>query len=66
MKPYLIVVEDPVSDKLIDVAVIEAEDEQQAETKAQQLFPHLPDQDLCVYDVHELNHDYPDGWTYRD
>ncbi|MGB5063805.1 MAG: hypothetical protein WBQ37_08600 [Candidatus Competibacter sp.] len=66
MKPYLIVVEDPNSDRLIDVAVIEAEDEQQAETQAQQLFPHLPDQDLCVYDVHELNHDNPDGWTYQD
>lgn len=66
MKPYLIVVEDPNSDRLIDVAVIEAEDEQQAETQAQRLFPHLPDQDLCVYDVHELNHDNPDGWTYQD
>ncbi len=66
MKPYLIVVEDPSSDKLIDVAVIEAESEQQAETEAQRLFPHLPNQDLCVYDVHELNHDYPDGWTYQD
>ena len=66
MKPYLIVVEEPSSDKLIDVAVITAESEQQAETKAQRLFPNLPDQDLCVYDIHELNHDYPDGWTYRD
>lgn len=66
MKPYLIVVEDPSSDKLIDVAVIEAENEQQAEIKAQQLYPNLPGQDLCVYDVRELNRDYPDGWTYQD
>ncbi|MDS4068759.1 MAG: hypothetical protein RKO24_03980 [Candidatus Competibacter sp.] len=66
MKPYLVVVEDPSSDKLLNVALIQAETEQGAETKAQQLFPNLPDQDLCVYDVHELNHDNPDGWTYLD
>ena len=66
MKPYLVVVEDPSSDKLLNVALIQAETEQGAETKAQQLFPNLPDQDLCVYDVHELNHDYPDGWAYLD
>ncbi|MDS4021358.1 MAG: hypothetical protein RKR03_12735 [Candidatus Competibacter sp.] len=66
MKPYLVVVEDPSSDKLLNVALIQAENEQGAETKAQQLFPNLPDQDLCVYDVHELNHDNPDGWTYLD
>lgn len=66
MKPYLVVVEDPSSDKLLNIALIQAENEQEAETKAQQLFPNLPDQDLCVYDVHELNHDYPDGWTYLD
>ena len=66
MKPYLIVVEDPSSDQLIDVALIEADSEQEAETQAQRLFPNLPDQDLCVYDIHELNHDHPDGWTYRD
>jgi hypothetical protein len=66
MKPYLIVVEDASSDKLLNVALIQAENEQRAEAKAQQLFPNLPDQDLCVYDVHELNRDYPDGWTYLD
>lgn len=66
MKPYLVVVEDPSSDKLLNIALIQAENEQEAETKAQQLFPNLPDQDLCVYDVHELNHDNPDGWTYLD
>lgn len=66
MKPYLVIVEDPSSDKLLNVALIEAETEQAAEMIAQRLFPGLPDQDLCVYDVHELNHDYPDGWTYLD
>jgi len=66
MKPYLVVVEDPSSDKLLNVAIIQAETEQQAETQAQALFPQLPDQDLCVYDVHELNRGYPDGWTYQD
>lgn len=66
MKPYLVIVEDPSSDKLLNVALIEAENESQAETKAQLFFPGLPDQDLCVYDVHELNRDYPDGWTYLD
>jgi hypothetical protein len=60
MKPYLVIVEDPSSDKLLNVAII------QAETQAQALFPQLPNQDLCVYDVHELNHDHPDGWTYQD
>jgi hypothetical protein len=66
MKPYLIIVEDPASDKLLNVAVIQAENEPQAEAKAQKLFPNLPEEDLCVYDVHELNHDNPDGWTYLD
>lgn len=66
MKPYLIVVEDPASDKLRDVALVLAESEQQAEIKAQNLFPGLPVQDFCVYDVHEVNHDFPDGWTFRD
>jgi len=66
MKPYLVIVEDPGSDKLLNVALIEAETEQAAETIAQRLFPGLPHQDLCVYDVRELNHDYPDGWTYLD
>jgi hypothetical protein len=66
MKPYLVIVEDPSSGKLLNVALVQAEHEQQAETKAKQLFPNLPDQDLCVYDVHELNHDNPDGWTYLD
>jgi len=66
MKPYLVIVEDPSSDKLLNVALIQAANEQQAEGKAQQLFPGLPEQDLCVYDIHELNRDYPDGWTYTD
>jgi hypothetical protein len=66
VKPYLVIVEDPSSDKLLNVAIIQAEYEQEAETKAQQMFPNLPDEDLCVYDVHELNHDCPDGWTYLD
>ena len=66
MKPYLVIVEDPSSDKLLNVALIEAETELQAATKAKQLFPGLPDQDLCVYDVHEMNRDCPDGWTYLD
>ena len=66
MKPYLVIVEDPSSDKLLNVAIIQAEYEQEAETKAQQMFPNLPDEDLCVYDVHGLNHDCPDGWTYLD
>ena len=66
MKPYLVLVEDPSSDKLLNVALVRAEHEQQAEAKAQQLFPHLPDEDLCVYDVQELGHDNPDGWTYLD
>ncbi|MFO1371909.1 MAG: hypothetical protein U1F42_05790 [Candidatus Competibacteraceae bacterium] len=66
MKPYLIIVEDPSSDKLRNVALVQADNEQQAETKAQQIFPGLPDQDLCVYDVHELTHDNPNGWTYMD
>lgn len=66
MKPYLVIVEDPSSDRLLNVGLVRAENEQQAETKAQQLFPNLPDEDLCVYDVHELNHDNPEGWTYLD
>mgnify|MGYP000928125848 FL=1 len=66
MKPYLVIVEDPGSDKLLNVALVRAEHEQQAETIAQRLFPNLPEEDLCVYDVHELNHDYPDGWTYLE
>ena len=66
MKPYLVIVEDPSSDKLLNGAPVRAEHEQQAEAKAQQLFPHLPDEDLCVYDVQELGHDNPDGWTYLD
>jgi hypothetical protein len=66
MKPYLVIVEDPSSDKLLNVGLIQAESEQQAETKAQQLFPNRPDEDWCVYDVHELNHDNPEGWTYLD
>ncbi|MFZ4791266.1 MAG: hypothetical protein ACOYMW_10325 [Candidatus Competibacteraceae bacterium] len=66
MKPYLVIVEDPSSDQLINVAIIQAETEQQAEIQAQVLFPPLPDQDSCVYDVHELTHHYPGGWTYQD
>ncbi|MBL8251250.1 MAG: hypothetical protein JNK31_06255 [Candidatus Competibacter sp.] len=66
MKPYLVIVEEPSSDKVLDVALVRAEHEQQAETKAKALFPNFPDQDLCVYDIHELTHDYPDGWTYQD
>lgn len=66
MKPYLIVVEDPGSDKLLNVALVLAETEQRAEAKALELFPSLPDQDFCVYDVHEVNHDFPDGWAYQD
>ena len=66
MKPYLIIAEDPTSDKLLNVAIIHADNEPQAEVKARNLFPDLPDQDLCVYDVHELNRDDPDGWTYLD
>lgn len=66
MKPYLVIAEDPGSDKLFNVALVQAENEPQAETKAQQLFPDLPNEDLCVYDVHELGRDYPDGWTHLD
>ncbi|MBK7541365.1 MAG: hypothetical protein IPP10_14195 [Candidatus Competibacteraceae bacterium] len=66
MKPYLVIVEDPGSDKVLNVALIRAEHEQQADMEAKKLFPSFPDQDLCVYDVHELNHEYPDGWTYQD
>lgn len=66
MKPYLIVVEDPSSDKLLNAALVLAATEQQAELKARDLFPGLPNQDFCVYDVHEVNRDYPDGWTYQD
>lgn len=66
MKPYLIVVEDPGSDKLLNVALVLAETEQRAEARAQELFPGLPDQDFCVYDVHGVNRDFPDGWTYQD
>lgn len=66
MKPYLVIVEDLASDKLLNVAVIQAENESRAETKAQQLFPDRPEEDLCVYDLHELNHDNPDGWIYLD
>lgn len=66
MKPYLIIVEDPSSDKLLNVAVIHADNELQAEAQAQKLFPGLPEEDLCVYDVHEVNHDNPNGWTYLD
>ena len=66
MKPYLVIVEDPSSDKLLNVAILQAETEQQAEIQAQALFPQLPTQDLCVYDVHELSHDHPAGWTYQD
>ncbi|MFZ1326823.1 MAG: hypothetical protein WAT67_12535 [Candidatus Contendobacter sp.] len=66
MKPYLIVVEDPGSDKLLNVALTLAETEQQAEAKARDLFPGLPEQDFCVYDVHEVSHDFPNGWTYQD
>ena len=66
MKPYLIVVEDPGSDKLLNVALVLAETEQRAEAKAQELFPGLPEQDFCVYDVHGVNREFPDGWTYQD
>ncbi|TVR61207.1 MAG: hypothetical protein EA420_12475 [Candidatus Competibacteraceae bacterium] len=66
MKPYLVIAEDPGSDKLFNVALVQAENEPQAETKAQQLFPDLPSEDLCLYDVHELGRDYPDGWTHLD
>ncbi|MDV7392979.1 hypothetical protein RZS08_16530 [Arthrospira platensis SPKY1] len=66
MKPYLIIVEDPSADTLLNVAIVQAEHEPQAEAKARELFPDLPDQDFCVYDVHELNRDNPDGWTYLD
>ena len=66
MKPYLIIVEDPSTDKLLNVAVIQAAHEQDAEGKAQKLFPNLPHEDLCVYDLHELSHDYPDNWIYLD
>lgn len=66
MKPYLIVVEDPGSDKLLNVALVLAKTEQQAEAKAQELFPGRPEQDFCAYDVHEVVHDFPDGWTYQD
>jgi hypothetical protein len=66
MKPYLVIAEDPGSDRLFNVALVQAENEPQAETKAQQLFPDLPSEDLCVYDVHELGRDYPDGWTHLD
>lgn len=66
MKPYLIVVEDPSSDQLRNVALVLAETEQQAEARAQALFPGLPEQDFCVYDVHEVSRDFPEGWTYQD
>jgi hypothetical protein len=66
MKPYLIVVEDPGTDKLLNVALVLVETETQAEAKAQELFPGLPEQDFCVYDVHEINRDFPDGWTFQD
>ena len=66
MKPYLIVVEDPGSDKVLNVALILATTEQQAEAKAQELFPGLPNQDFCVYDVHEVTREFPEGWTYQD
>jgi hypothetical protein len=66
MKPYLIIVEDPASSRVLDVAVVLAETEERAEAKAQELFPGLPEQDFCVYDVHEINRDFPDGWTYQD
>lgn len=66
MKPYLVLVEDPNSDKLLNVAVIQVGNEQQAKSKARQLFPNLPSEDLCVHDIHELSHDCPDGWTYLD
>ena len=48
MEPYLVIVEDPSSDKLLNVAVIRAEHEQQADTKAQQSFSNMPGEDLCV------------------
>ena len=66
MKPYLIIVEDPSSDKVLNVAIVRAENEPQAEAQAQQLFPGLPEEDLCLYDVHELSHDNPTGWIYLD
>ncbi len=66
MKPYLVIVEDPSSDKLLNIAIIQAANESQAEALAQQLFPGMPDEDLCLYDVHELSHDNPNGWTYLD
>ena len=66
MKPYLIIVEDPGSSKVLDVAVVLAETEERAEAKARELFPGLPEQDFCVYDVHEISRDFPDGWTYQD
>jgi len=34
MKPYLIVAEDPSSDKLLNVALIQAQNDQGAEAKA--------------------------------
>ena len=66
MKPYLIIVEEPASGALRNVAVIRAENEQQAESGARCLFPGLPEQDLCLYDIHELNRDYPDGWVFAE
>ena len=66
MKPYLIIMEDPSSDKLLNVAIIHADNEPQAEAKAQQLFPGRSEEDLCLYDIHELNHDNPEGWIYLD
>jgi len=46
IKPYRVIVEDPGSDNLLNVALIEAETQQAAETIAQRLFPGLPHQDL--------------------
>ena len=66
MKPYLIIVEEPASGALRNVAVIRAENEQQAESGARRLFPGLPEQDLCLYDIHELNRDYPDSWVFAE
>jgi hypothetical protein len=30
------------------------------------MFPGRPEQDFCAYDIHEVIHDFPDGWTYQD
>ena len=54
IKPYRVIVEDPGSDNLLNVALIAAETEQAAETIAQRFSPDCPIR-ICVSTM-SVNH----------